>query len=61
MLEPRSGSRVKMKISGGFHTQAGAQTFATLRSVLSTARKQGWAILRTLTAPPAALIMELSG
>jgi transposase len=53
--------KVKMKISGGFRTWGGAQIFATLRSVLSTARKQGWNILRTLTAPPATLIIELSG
>ena len=33
--------KVKMKISGGFRTWAGAETFAILRSVLSTARKQG--------------------
>jgi transposase len=53
--------KVKMKISGGFRTHAGAETFATLRSVLSTARKQGRNILRILTATPAALIQELSG
>jgi transposase len=53
--------KVKMKISGGFRTWRGAQTFATLRSVLSTARKQGCNILRTLTAPPADLIIQLSG
>ena len=53
--------KVKMKVSGGFRSWDGAKTFATLRSVLSTARKQGWNILRTITAPPAALIIELSG
>ena len=53
--------KVKMKISGGFRTWAGAETFATLRSVLSTARKQGHNILHTLTAKPAALIQDLSG
>jgi transposase len=53
--------KVKMKISGGFRSWDGAETFVTLRSVLSTARKQGWNTLRTLTAPPAALIIELSG
>ena len=49
-----------MKISGGFRTQAGAQTFATLRSILSTARKKGTNILRALTATPASLIREFS-
>src|SRR6202044_1947819 len=33
--------KVKMKISGSFRTLEGAQTFATLRSVVSSARKQG--------------------
>ena len=53
--------KVKMKISGGFRTWAGAQTFATLRSVLFAARKQGTTILPILTAPPATLIQQLSG
>jgi transposase len=53
--------KVKMKISGGFRTMAGAETFTRLRSVVSTARKQGWNILETLVAPPAILIWRLSG
>jgi transposase len=53
--------KVKMKISGGFRTLTGAQTFATLRSVLSTARKQSRNLLATLTATPASLLRELSG
>ena len=52
--------KVKMKISGGFRTMAGARTFARIRSVISTARKQGWNILQTLTANPAALIHALA-
>ncbi len=44
--------KVKMKISGSFRSFKGAQTFATLRSVLSTARKQGRNMLDTLTATP---------
>ena len=47
--------KVKMKISGGFRTMAGARTFACLRSVISTARKQDWNILQTLAATPATL------
>jgi transposase len=54
-------TKVKIKISGGFRTMAGAKTFTRLRSVVSTARKQGWNILETLTAPPAVLIWRLSG
>jgi transposase len=53
--------KVKMKISGGFRTMAGARTFTRVRSVVSTARKRGWNILETLTAPPAILIWRLSG
>jgi transposase len=52
--------KVKMKISGAFRTMAGARTFACLRSVLSTARKQGWNILQTLVASPAQLIQSLA-
>ena len=52
--------KVKMKISGGFRTQAGAEIFATLRSVLSTARKQGMNILRALTVAPTSLIQDFS-
>jgi transposase len=51
--------KVRQKISGGFRSNTGAQTFATLRTVLSTARKQGWNILATLTTPPAILTQNL--
>ncbi len=52
-------TKVKMKISGAFRTLHGATIFATLRAVLSTARKQGWDLLETLRASPAALIAAL--
>jgi transposase len=52
--------KVKMKISGGFRTMAGARTFACIRSVIATARKQGWNILQTLAANPANLIQALA-
>jgi transposase len=52
--------KVKMKISGGFRTMAGARTFARLRSLISTARKQDWNILQTLVATPASLIHALA-
>lgn len=51
--------KVRQKISGGFRSDTGAQTFTTLRTVLSTARKQGWNILATLTTPPATLTQNL--
>jgi transposase len=52
--------KVKTKISGAFRTFAGAFAFATLRSVVSTARKRGWNILKALTAQPQALIQALA-
>ena len=52
--------KVKMKISGAFRTFAGACDFATLRSVVSTARKQGWNILQTLVASPPAIIHAIA-
>jgi transposase len=51
--------KVRMKISGSFRTIDGARTFAKLRSVVATARKQGWNILQTLAAKPADLIQAL--
>jgi transposase len=51
--------KVRQKISGGFRSDTGAQTFATLRTVLSTARQQGWNILATLSTPPAILTQNL--
>jgi len=51
--------KIKMKISGSFRTLAGAQIFARLRSVLSTARKHGRNILQILTASPDQIIQAL--
>jgi transposase len=48
-------TKVKMKISGAFRTLAGAKNFACLRSIVSTARKQGYDILQTLAATPDAI------
>ena len=52
--------KVKMKISGAFRTFKGAVDFAALRSVVATARKQGWNILQTLTANPYTLSLGLA-
>jgi transposase len=40
--------KVKQKISGGFRSMHGAQTFATIRSLLSTATKQNLNPLQTI-------------
>ena len=51
--------KLRQKISGGFRSEDGATDFAVIRSVLSTARKQGWNLLHTLTANPTKLGAEL--
>jgi transposase len=52
-------AKVKQKISGGFRSKGGAEDFATLRSVISTAKKQGWDLIETLTRPAVELIAGL--
>jgi len=52
--------KVKMKISGSFRTLEGAQIFARLRSVVSTARKQGHNILQILSAAPSQITLALT-
>jgi transposase len=52
-------AKLRQKISGGFRAKASADDFAIIRSVLSTARKQGWDILRTLMKASEALIPSL--
>jgi transposase len=60
-LVERDGRMLKLrqKISGGLRSADGAKDFAVVRSVLSTARKQGWDILATLTADLARVIANL--
>ena len=60
-LAERDGRMMKLrqKISGGFRSEDGAKDFAVVRSVLSTARKQGWDMLQTLNDDPTRLIANL--
>jgi transposase len=60
-LAERDGRMMKLrqKISGGFRSADGAKDFAVIRSLLSTARKQGWDLLHTLTSDPTYLIADL--
>ena len=60
-LAERDGRMMKLrqKISGGFRSEQGAEDFAVIRSLLSTARKQEWDLLQTLTGDPASLIAKL--
>jgi len=49
-LAERDGRMMKLrqKISGGFRGVTGAQDFAIIRSVISTAKKQQWDVLQTI-------------
>jgi transposase len=60
-LAERDGRMMKLrqKISGGFRSDDGAADFSVIRSLLSTAKKQGWNMLQTLTANPNCLIADL--
>lgn len=60
-LAERDGRMMKLrqKISGGFRSVAGAEDFAIIRTLISTARKQGWDLLAALSGDPKALTDEL--
>lgn len=51
--------KLRQKISGGFRTEPSACDFAVIRSVIVTAKKQGWSVIHTLTQPSARLIAQL--
>ncbi len=60
-LAERDGRMMKLrqKISGGFRSECSAKDFAVIRAVLSTARKQGWNMLQTLTSNPTRLLADI--
>jgi transposase len=51
--------KLRQKLSGGFRSAEGATDFATIRSFVSTAKKQGWNIIGALTRDPSALVKSL--
>jgi transposase len=51
--------KLRQKISGGFRSWQAAMDFATIGSLLVTARKQGWNIINALTEDPATLALAL--
>lgn len=51
--------KLRQKISSGFRSHAGAEAFAIIRSVLSTAKKQGWHLIATLTQDSETLLRAL--
>src|ERR1700694_397360 len=51
--------KLRQKISSGFRSPAGAETFAIIRSVLSTAKKQSWDLIATLMQDPGFLLQSL--
>jgi len=51
--------KVKQKISGGFRSLEGAMDFATVRSFISTAKKQGWNVILALAGDSKAQIAAL--
>ena len=52
-------TKVRQKIAGGFRSEQGARDFATLRSVLSSARPQGRNLLEALRQEPEILFGAL--
>ena len=52
-------TNVRQKVSGCFRTEEGAENFCILRTVIETARKQGWNIMQTLNTTPDQLILMI--
>ena len=52
-------TKVRQKVSGCFRTVQGLKDFCTLRSIIETARKQGWDVMEILQTPPDKLIQMI--
>jgi transposase len=51
--------KLKQKISGCFRSLQGAKDFALIRTLIGTAKKQGWGVIQSLMRDPNDLIREL--
>lgn len=51
--------KLRQKISGGFRSEQGARDFAVIRTLIATAKKQGWNILQALAQTPDALLAQI--
>ena len=52
-------TKVRQKVSGCFRTVQGLKDFCTLRTIIETARRQGWDVLEILQTPPDKLIQMI--
>jgi len=50
--------KLRQKISGGFRCEQGAEEFATIRSLIATAKKQGWNVLEAFTQSSDSLLAK---
>ena len=51
--------KLRQKISGGFRARRDADDFAILRTVIATAQKQGWNVLKTLSGSSESFINDI--
>lgn len=51
--------KLRQKISGGFRSEQGAEEFATIRSLIATAKKQGWNVLEAFAQSSDSLLAKL--
>ena len=51
--------KLKLKISGCFRSLHGARNFTLIRTLIGTAKKQGWGVIQSLMRDPSDLIKEL--